>query len=59
MNELELILSQLMNVEYNMESLGIILRILKTYYQTSGTDELNAIIYIIESQINNYKYNRR
>lgn len=57
MNELEIILSQLMNIEYNMDSLCIILQILKTYYQTSGTDELNAIICIIENQLNDSKKN--
>ena len=57
MNQLEIILSQLINIEYNMDSLCIILQILKTYYQTNGTDEINAIICIIENQLNNSKKN--
>lgn len=51
MNTLEKILSQLMGVEYDINALCVVLKALEKYYETSGIEELNALICLVKGQI--------
>lgn len=51
MNTLEKILSELMSVEYDMKALCVVLKALEKYYETSGIEELNALICLVKGQI--------
>ena len=53
MYSLEKILSELMGVEYEINALCVILRALEKYYETSGIEELNALICLVKGQIEN------
>lgn len=51
MNTLEKILSQLMGVEYDINALCVVLKALEKYYETSGIEELNALICLVKGQM--------
>ena len=51
MNTLEKILSELMNVEYDIKALCVILKVLEKHYAEEGIEELNALICVVKGQI--------
>ena len=51
MNTLEKILSELMGVEYDIKALCVVLKALEKYYETSGIEEVNALICLVKGQI--------
>ena len=55
MKKLERILSELMNIENDIQALSVVLRILKTHYETNSSEELTAIICVAENEIKNAK----
>ena len=54
MNSLEKILSGLMGVEYDIKALCVVLKVLEKHYETSGTEELNALICLVKGQIETF-----
>ena len=50
MYSLEKILSELMGVEYDINALCVILRALEKHYETSGIEELNALIALLKGK---------
>lgn len=53
MNSLEKILRDLMNVEYDIKALCLVLKVLEKYYAEEGIEELNALICIVKGQMEN------
>lgn len=51
MKKLEQILSELMNIENDMQALSVVLTILKIHYETNSSEELTAIICVAENEI--------
>ena len=54
MNNLEKILNKLMRVEDDINALYVVLEALEKYYETSGIEELNAIICLVKGQMENF-----
>jgi len=50
-DKLEKVLSELMNVEYDIKALCVVLKALEVYYEAAGTEELKAVICIVKNYV--------
>lgn len=55
MNTLEKILSDLMQIEYDINAFCVILKALKGYYEVKNNEELNAVIWMMEKQMQSFE----
>lgn len=54
MDRLEKILGDLMGVEYEVNALCVVLNALEKHFETSGIEELSAIIILVKGQTETY-----